>query len=74
LGIIRIKGHPMVKKGKFILGIIRIIDAKVLMFIGFLCPISVEGVIRGLKWGISPKGAETLSSHHIWMFIPPVRL
>jgi hypothetical protein len=27
---------------------------KVFMVIGSLCPISVEGVIRGLRWGISP--------------------
>jgi hypothetical protein len=50
------------------------LDAKALMVIGSLCPISVEEVIRGLRWGISPKEAEALSSHHIWTFIPPVRL
>jgi hypothetical protein len=42
------------------------------MVIGSLYPISVEGVIRGLRWGIGPKGAEAFSSHHIWMFIPSV--
>jgi hypothetical protein len=42
------------------------------MVIGSLCPISVERVIRGLRWGISPKGAEALSSHHLWTFIPSV--
>jgi hypothetical protein len=47
------------------------IDAKALMVIGSLCPISVEGVIRGLRWGIGPR-AKALSSHHIWTFIPPV--
>jgi hypothetical protein len=43
-----------------------------IMVIGFLCPISVEGVIRDLRWGIGPKGTEAFSSHHIWMFIPSV--
>jgi hypothetical protein len=43
------------------------------MVISFLCHISVKGLIRGLRWGIGPKGAKTLSSHHIWMFIPPKR-
>jgi hypothetical protein len=28
------------------------IDAKALMVIGSLCPISVEGVIRELRWSI----------------------
>jgi hypothetical protein len=42
------------------------------MVISSLCPISVEGVIRELRWGIGPEGAEALSSHHLWMFIPPV--
>jgi hypothetical protein len=42
-----------------------------LMVIGSLCPISVEGVIRRLRWGIGPEGGEALSSHHIWTFIPP---
>jgi hypothetical protein len=37
-------------------------------------PISVEGAIRGLRWGIGPKGAEALSSHNIWTFIPPAHL
>jgi hypothetical protein len=40
------------------------LDAKALMVIGSLCPISVEGVIRRLRWGNCPKGAEALSSHH----------
>jgi hypothetical protein len=35
----------------------------------FPMPISVEGVIRGLRWGIGPEEGEALSSHHIWMFI-----
>jgi hypothetical protein len=39
------------------------LDAKALMVVGFLCPISVEGVIRGLRWGIGPKVAEAISSH-----------
>jgi hypothetical protein len=39
------------------------IDAKALMVIGSLCPISVEGVIRALRWSIGPKGVEALSSH-----------
>jgi hypothetical protein len=39
------------------------IDAKTLMVIGSLCPISVEGVMRGLRWGIGSKGSEALSSH-----------
>jgi hypothetical protein len=46
---------------------------KALMVIGSLCPISVEGVIRGLKWDIGPEGGEALSCHHIWTFIPSVR-
>jgi hypothetical protein len=41
--------------------------------IGSLCPISVEGVIRVLRWGIGPEGGKALSSHHIWPFIPPAR-
>jgi hypothetical protein len=45
------------------------LKAKALMVIDSLCPISVEEVIRGLKWGIGPKGTEAFSSHHIWMFI-----
>jgi hypothetical protein len=45
------------------------LDAKALMVIGSLCPISVEGVIKGLRWGIGPKGAEAPSYHHIWTFI-----
>jgi hypothetical protein len=36
------------------------LDAKALMVIGSLCPISVEGVIRRLRWGIGPKGAVAL--------------
>jgi hypothetical protein len=48
------------------------LDAKALMVIGSLCPISVEGVIRELRQGIIPKGAEALSSHHIWMCTLPV--
>jgi hypothetical protein len=51
----------------------RQLDTKALMVIGSLCPISVEGVIRGLKWGTGPKGAKALSSHHIWTFILPAR-
>jgi hypothetical protein len=47
-------------------------EKKVLMVIGSLCPISVEGVIRGLRWGIGPKGSEALSSHHIWTLIPSI--
>jgi hypothetical protein len=46
------------------------LDMKALMIIGSLCPISAEGVIRGLRWGIGPKGAEAFPSHHIkqyWM-------
>jgi hypothetical protein len=39
------------------------------MVIGFLCPISVEGVIRKFRWDIGPEGAEALSSQHIWTFI-----
>jgi hypothetical protein len=50
------------------------LDAKALVVIGSVCPISVEGVIRGLRWGIGPKGGKALSSHHIWTFIPPTRL
>jgi hypothetical protein len=53
------------------------IDAKALMVIGSLCPISIEGVIsliRGLRWGIGPEGGKALSSHHIWTFIPPAGL
>jgi hypothetical protein len=46
---------------------------KALMVIGSLCPISVEGVLKGLRWGIGPEGGEALSSHHIWTFIPPAR-
>jgi hypothetical protein len=38
----------------------------------FPMPISVEGVVRGLRWGIGPKGAKPLSSHHIWTLIPSV--
>jgi hypothetical protein len=49
------------------------LDAKALMVIGSLCPISVERVIRGLRWGISPDFGEALSSHHIWTFILPAR-
>jgi hypothetical protein len=45
---------------------------KALLVIGSLSPISVEGLIRGLRWGIGPEGAKALSSHHIWMFIPSV--
>ena len=45
---------------------------KVLMVIAPLCSISVEGVIRRLRWGIGPKGGEAFSSHHIWMFIPSI--
>jgi hypothetical protein len=41
------------------------LDAKALMVIGSLCPISVEGVIRGLRWGIGPEGSKALSSHLI---------
>jgi hypothetical protein len=41
------------------------------MVIGSLGPISVEGVIRELRWGIATEGGKALSSHHIWMFIPP---
>jgi hypothetical protein len=41
------------------------LDSKALMVIGSLCPISVEGVIRGLRWGTGPEGSEALSSHHI---------
>jgi hypothetical protein len=41
------------------------------MLIGSQCPILVEGVIRGLRWGIGPEGGKALSSHHIWVFIPP---
>jgi hypothetical protein len=37
------------------------------MVISSLCLITVEEVIRGLRWGIRPKGAEALSSHHIWI-------
>jgi hypothetical protein len=37
---------------------IKKLDAKALMVIGSLCPISVEGVIRGLRWGIGPEGAK----------------
>jgi hypothetical protein len=48
------------------------LDAKALMVIASLCPISVEGVIRGLRWGIGPEGSKALSSHHIWTFIPSV--
>jgi hypothetical protein len=47
------------------------LDAKALMVIGSLCPISVEGVIKGLRWGIGPEGGKAFSSHHIWTFIPP---
>jgi hypothetical protein len=36
-------------------------DAKALMVISSLCPILVEGVMRGLRLGIGPKGAEALS-------------
>jgi hypothetical protein len=43
------------------------------MVISSLCLISVEGVIRGLRWGIGPEGGKALSSHHIWTFIPPAR-
>jgi hypothetical protein len=42
---------------------------KVLMVIGPLCPISVVGVIRGLRWGISPEGGKALSSHHISYYL-----
>jgi hypothetical protein len=38
---------------------------KIVMVIGSLCPISVERVIRGLRWGIGPEGGKALSSHHI---------
>ena len=31
------------------------LDVKALMVIGSLCPISVEGVIRGLRWRISQR-------------------
>jgi hypothetical protein len=41
------------------------LDAKALMVIGSLCPISVEGVIGGLRWGIGPERGEALSSNHI---------
>jgi hypothetical protein len=44
------------------------------MVIGSLCPISVGGMIRGLRWGIGPKGGEALSSYHIWTFILYVRM
>jgi hypothetical protein len=53
---------------------IKKLDAKALMVIGSLCPISVEGVIRGFRWGIGPEGGKALSSHHIWTFILPARL
>jgi hypothetical protein len=43
------------------------------MVISSLCPISVEGVLRGLRWGIGPEGVKALSSHHIWMFILSVK-
>jgi hypothetical protein len=43
------------------------------MVIGFLCPILIEGVIRGVRWSIGPKGDKAFSSHHIWTFIPPAR-
>jgi hypothetical protein len=36
------------------------------MVIGSICPISVEGVIRRLRWGIGLEGGKALSSHHIW--------
>jgi hypothetical protein len=49
------------------------LSAKALMVIGSLWPISIKGVIRGLKWDIGPFRGETLSSHHIWMIIPPTR-
>jgi hypothetical protein len=42
-----------------------LIDAKAFMVIGSLCPISVQGVIRGLRWGIGCKGAEALISSHM---------
>jgi hypothetical protein len=48
------------------------IDAKALMVIGSLCPISVLAVIIGLRWSIGPKEAKSLSSYHIWTFIPPI--
>jgi hypothetical protein len=51
------------------------LDAKALMVIGSLCSISVEGVIRGLRWGSSPKGAKP--SHLITYgrsFRPPIHL
>jgi hypothetical protein len=41
------------------------LDAKALMVIGSLCPISVEGVIRWLRWGIGLEGSKALSSHLI---------
>jgi hypothetical protein len=31
----------------------------------FTMPITVEGVIRGLRWGIGPEGGKAFSSHHI---------
>jgi hypothetical protein len=42
------------------------------MVIGSPCPILVEGLIRGLRWGIGRKGAEAPSSLHIWMFISSI--
>jgi hypothetical protein len=44
-------------------------ETKELMVIGSLCPISVEGLMRRLRWDIGPEGGEALSSHHIWTFI-----
>jgi hypothetical protein len=35
---------------------------RAIVVISFLFPISVEGVIRRLRWGIGPKEAEALSS------------
>jgi hypothetical protein len=32
--------------------------------------ISANGLSWGERWVISPKGGKTISSHHIWTFIP----
>jgi hypothetical protein len=46
-----------------------LIDAKAFMVIGSLGPISVQGVIRGLRCGIGCKGAKALDVNSARPFI-----